>query len=283
MRRFWEIDISGVENFPMINKEERLLLERIENSVKFADDHYQVAIPWRENRIQLPNNYRMALQRLQSLEKRLQKCSQMAVAYSDVIAKHLEKGYIRKVNPSEKEPINKWYLPHFAVVKSDRTTTKTRIVFDASAKCNSVSLNDAIHQGPKLQTDLFDVLLRFRRYPVAIACDISEMYLRIKLCPEDTAYHRFLWRDLDSSKPPCVYEFTRLVFGVNASPFLAQYVSQLHAKLFEQSYPRASEMILKSTYMDDSMDSVMNEAEGVRLYKELSELWQKAGMVEHKC
>ena len=42
------------------------------------------------------------------------------------------------------------------------------------------------------------------------------------------------------------------------------------------------EVILKSTYMDDSMDSVIEETEGVELYKELSELWQKAGMQTHK-
>ena len=65
-----------------------------------------------------------------------------------------------------------------------------------------------IYQGPKLQRELFDVLLHFRRYPVAIACNISEMYLRIKLCSQDKSSHRFLWRDLDVSKPPSVYEFS---------------------------------------------------------------------------
>ena len=155
-------------------------------------------------------------------------------------------------------------------------------MFDASAKCNNISLNDMLHQGPKLQRELFDVLLRFRRYPVAIACVISEMYLKIRLCPQDKSCHRFLWRDLDASKLPSVYEFTRLVFGINASPFLAQCVSQSHAVLFRQSHPRASETILKSTYMDDSMDSVLNEVEGINLYKELSELWKLAGMHTHK-
>ena len=139
------------------------------------------------------------------------------------------------MDQSEEEPANEWYLPHFPVIKFDRETTKTRIVFDAFAKCNGVSLNDVIYQGPKLQTDLFNVLLRFRRYPVAIACDISEMYLRVRLHPKDKSCHRFLWRDLDLNKSPCVYEFTHLVFGVNASPFLAQYVSQFHAQLFQQS------------------------------------------------
>ena len=33
--------------------------------------------------------------------------------------------------------------------------------------------------------------------------------------------------------------------------------------------------------MDDSMDSVMSESEGIALYKQLSELWDKGGMHAH--
>ena len=42
-------------------------------------------------------------------------------------------------------------------------------------------MNDAICAGPKLQRDLFDVLIRFRRNPIALACDIKEMYLQVKI------------------------------------------------------------------------------------------------------
>ena len=62
-------------------------------------------------------------------------------------------------------------------MKPQKETIKVRIVFYGSANCDGVSLNDAIHQGPKLQRELFDALLRFRRNPVVIACDISEMHL----------------------------------------------------------------------------------------------------------
>jgi len=34
------------------------------------------------------------------------------------------------------------------------------------------------------------------------------------------------------------YEFNRLVFGINSSPFLAQFVSQFHAKRYKEEYPR---------------------------------------------
>jgi len=68
----------------------------------------------------------------------------------------------------------------FPVVKTDQVTTKIRVVFDASAKCDGISLNDAIHSGHKPHNQLFNVLLRFRHYPIAIACDISEVNLRIQ-------------------------------------------------------------------------------------------------------
>ena len=44
-----------------------------------------------------------------------------------------------------------------------------------------MSLIDAICAGPKLQKDLFDVLIRFRRNPIVLACDIKEMYLQVKI------------------------------------------------------------------------------------------------------
>ena len=79
------------------------------------------------------------------------------------------------------------------------------------------------------------------------------MYLQIKLYPGDRSSHRILWRNFNVDQEPTVYEFDRLVFGLNCSPFLAQLVTQHHARLCKQRYPMASETTLKLTYMDDSM------------------------------
>ena len=75
----------------------------------------------------------MALRRLQNLETRLEKIPEVAQAYKENIKKYVEKGYIRQVDNSGKSKTT-WYLPHFAVVRKDKPSTKTRIVFDASAK-----------------------------------------------------------------------------------------------------------------------------------------------------
>ena len=91
-------------------------------------------------------------------------------------------------------------------------TTKTRIVFDASVKFQGKSLNEEPYAVPNLQNGLFDVLLRFRRLPVAVACDVTEMYLQIRIPIEDRSKFRFLWRNLEVDRKPDIYEFERVVF-----------------------------------------------------------------------
>lgn len=67
--------------------------------------------------------------------------------YCDIIEDYLKKGYVQKVTKTD---VGQWFLPHFAVVNSEKTTSKVRVVFDAAAKLNGKSLTDTIHPGPKL-------------------------------------------------------------------------------------------------------------------------------------
>ena len=84
----------------------------------------------------------------------------------------------------------------------DKTSTKVRIVFYCSAKMDGVSLNDVIYAGPKLQQELFDVLIRFRLNPSALACDVKEMYLQVEIKEKDRPMFRILWRDCDDGRDP---------------------------------------------------------------------------------
>ena len=173
----------------------------------------------------------MALSRLQNTEKRLLKSNEIAEVYQKIIKDYLKKEYIEKIHTGtnfsqEIKESDGWLLPHFPVLRPEKATTKTRIVFDASAKYEGLSLNDFIHCGPELQNELTDVLLRFRKEPVALMCDISEMYLQIGIAQNDRQYHRMLWRDLDTARQPDIHQFKRVVFGVNSSPFMALYVAQ---------------------------------------------------------
>ena len=98
-------------------------MKTFESSVQFKGERYEVEMPWKLNAPELPNNYQMAVNRLISTKKTLLKDPQLAESYSEVISKYIKKGYISKVTPSKTEE-KAWYLPHFAIVRPEKTTTK---------------------------------------------------------------------------------------------------------------------------------------------------------------
>ena len=64
----------------------------------------------------------------------------------------------------------------FPVVRPDRETTKVQIVFDASARLNEKSLNTEALPGPKLKSNICDILVRFRKELEVLVGDVSQMY-----------------------------------------------------------------------------------------------------------
>ena len=81
--------------------QDQLALRKAENSIQYDRKMYRVGVPWVKNKPSLPDNYRMALQRLQNTEKRLQKSPEIAQAYSDITERYVAKGYVKKVPKSE--------------------------------------------------------------------------------------------------------------------------------------------------------------------------------------
>ena len=88
---------------------------------------------------------------------------------------------------------NVTYIPHRAVVKEGKSTTKIRIVYDCSAKAGEWSLNECLYKGPCLTPLIFDSLLRFRLNDVALVADIEGAYLQIAVVPKQRDLLRFLW------------------------------------------------------------------------------------------
>lgn len=79
--------------------------------------------------------------------------------------------------------------------RESTTTTKLRVVFDASAKTASgVSLNDTLMVGANLQDNIIDIILRFRLSAIAIAADLQKTYQQILVNREDRDFQRILWR-----------------------------------------------------------------------------------------
>ena len=160
MRKMWDEEVVGITNQ---NKQRCLLRGRC-----FAEGRYEVAIPWKDNEPPLHCNRTTAEDR-----------PDVAVKYCQVMEANTAKGYVRKLEPGEIDDGPSWYLPH--LVREDKETTKVRIVHDSAARYGGVSLNDTMLPGPKLQQDVFDVLLRFRSNPVALVADLTEMLSQVTM------------------------------------------------------------------------------------------------------
>ncbi|XP_022787478.1 uncharacterized protein LOC111327533 [Stylophora pistillata] len=124
---------------------------------------------------------------------------------------------------------------------------------------------------------MFSILVRFRKELVALVGEVSQMYHQIAFTLEDKPFHRFLWRNMDQSKEPEVYELLRYVFGGCYCPFCAQYVWQKHADDHRTEYPLAAEAVKNSCYMDDLMPSVETVETAKEMRQQLTELGDKAG------
>lgn len=137
--------------------------------------------------------------------KQLQQNPEILREYDSIIRDQLRRGIVEEVGDSDVAPDMIHYLPHHAVIRHDKETTKVRVVYDASARSNGTSLNDCLHTGPKFNQRILEILLRFQSYPVAFIADIEKVFLMISVNPQDRDVLRFLWvRDPFSSDPEIV-------------------------------------------------------------------------------
>ena len=78
LQKFWEVDTSGIEQVPLLDTEDKVVLDMAEESIKYNTCSYEIAIPWKEKSIGLQNNVEMAEKRLHNLERKLHKEPEIA-------------------------------------------------------------------------------------------------------------------------------------------------------------------------------------------------------------
>ena len=154
--------------------------------------------------------------------------------YHKIFKQQLSLGFIEKIDTPNSKPGQVHYLPHHSVIRFDKETTKVRAVFDASAKVKSnPSLNDYLDKRPQLTPLIFDILLRFRCYAIALTADIEKAFLQIGIVEPDNEFLRFLWfGNVFATEPKIVHNcFARVIFGVTSSPFLLNGTVKKHTQV----------------------------------------------------
>ena len=150
----------------------------------------------RITRAPLPSNYQLSLKRLTGLFSRLRRDPPLLQEYDAVIQEQISKGIVEVVSGSELgDRGDTHYVPHHAVVRQDKETTKLRVVFDASAKSTGPPLNECLYAGPSFSQSILEILLRFRVHRIGLIGDIEKAFLMVSVTPKDRDVLRFLWVD----------------------------------------------------------------------------------------
>ncbi|XP_058455678.1 uncharacterized protein LOC131432993 [Malaya genurostris] len=272
LERFWQLETVELDRR---YSAEELMCERLFETTtsRNRSGRYVVRLPRTDNpKIYLGESRSIAEKRFLSLERRFSREEATKSAYLDFMDEYLQLNHMCKIDNPINETVIHSYLPHHPVFKTTSSTTKTRVVFDASCRTTSgYSLNDLLLVGPVVQQDLLSIVLRFRIRPIALVADIEKMYRQIEIHQDDRALQRILWRrhPLD---PITTYELRTVTHGTASAPFLATRTLIQLAKDEGGRFPMAKDVVQEDFYVDDLISGSDNLQKAIQLRRELSPL-----------
>lgn len=276
LQKFWQLDESPLKT-ESVSSEADLECEYFykQTTTRDKDGRYTVALPFCADPESLGDSFETARRRFLCLERKLLASPDIRSAYDDVIREYLDKGYLI---PTPLEDVNSnaasYTIPHHAIIRQDKTSTKLRAVLDASCKTTTaLSLNDVLHSGPNLQGDLFTIILNYRLFAVALSADCKQMFLQIGVRPADQRFQRILYR-FSVGEPLIVYQYSRVCFGLKSSPYHALRTVQQLIDDDGDHFLLARDIASNSIYMDDIVFSLRSIDTAVVATQELINLFK---------
>ena len=276
----WKADIN--EATGEMTQEELDAVDLLQSKILYDEERkrYQVPLLFK-SQPRICNNYNQAMARLQSLLKSLRQQDEVAQEYQKSIQELIDNDIIEEVIDDKARQEGRddvYWLPHRCVWRPEHPSTRCRIVFDGSSKMsNGLSLNEQLHAGPPMQRKISEMQLKFRTHDLCFQCDISKMFLRVTMDPQDRDYMRFLWQAPWSTEAPKMYRFKTVVFGFTSSPFLAQFVLQHHARKVSNTtedpeLKEAAQRLLEDTYVDDVIGGCESPEKAYRQYEAIQQI-----------
>ena len=228
----WSKETLGVKPHEY-KQTDQIAIQKFYDSVKWDEDNgkYSVGLPLNDRIERLKENKEIAYARLFQLIRKFVQNPKFAVKYAMTINEYIEK-FAEEVTDDTETSGPICYLPHREVIREESSTTKFRIVFDASAKSgrDEVSLNDCLMQGPNLVQQINACLINFRTGKHAFSADLQQAFLQMLIRVVNRDILRFLFPSdpLNPLSPIKVYRFKVVIFGANCSPFLLAAVITKH-------------------------------------------------------
>ena len=262
--------------------------EIMQDTVKHVGDKYQVGALWNKPRDQVTEEMKK-IPSLATAHRRLLRLGQKLGNDPDewaMVKKHVhtlvDKGYAEKVDdypPTKPIPDDQpcFYIP-LLPTQDKRKPEKRRITHDCAAKTSKKCLNDYFFKGPDLANSLALILLRFRENPWALMADIGDYFMRVGLPEEDLNAFRFLFFREDPGSPVEILRMIVHLFGAKSSTSVAAFaLRQCALDNAKTATELAIWTIFNHFYIDDMLQSVEDEDQGIQLIEELTTILAKGG------
>ncbi|XP_037919655.1 uncharacterized protein LOC119656992 [Hermetia illucens] len=229
----------------------------IEKHIRKNGTRYEASLLWRNDECIIDNNRGGALKGLRRSLVKLSEDPEKLIQYDEIIREMISSGVAEICDEAEKTNERTYFMPHRPVYREERETTKTRIVFHASARSGgNPSLNDLLWSGPNLLPDILKMILNVRLGKHGITADIERAFLQIELAQK----------------------IEKVTFGVTCSPFHLIGVLLKHLKDESINFPETCELLKESFYVDDLIVSVDDFEDAVKLFNETREILSRASM-----
>lgn len=286
VQKFWELE-EVIE--PKARK--RYTVEEIKCETHFLqtcsreeNGRFTLKLPFRDNIQQLGESRFIATKRFYHMERKLDEKPELKREYIKFMREYQNLGHMTRMSNSKihtkEQP--QVFLPHHPVIRAESSTTKLRVMFDASAKTSSnISLNDTLMIGPTIQDDLRGILMRFRVHQVVLTADVEKMYRQINVSDDCRSYQQILWRE-DANDPLEVYHLKTITYGTSAAPFMAIRTLHLLADCERKDLDEAAQITKRDFYVDNLLTGSSNITEAVKIQDEMLELCKRGGLLLRK-
>ncbi|CAH2208994.1 jg7382, partial [Pararge aegeria aegeria] len=159
VQKFWELDLIPNAS-PLTPQEVACERAYIAEHYRDSSGRYGVHLPFKDNvEPSFVGSRDVAVRRFKAIERRLTREPVLHQQYTEFMEDYLRSGHMSSVAVKDLN-LGRYYP---TMCDKARQRDQVRVVFDASAQdVNHKSLNSTLLTGPKLESNIAEVLLRFR-------------------------------------------------------------------------------------------------------------------------
>ena len=278
IKLLWDKETLGIF-IHEVHDDDAIATRRLEQSmIQLESGQFEVKLPFNGKLPLLKSNRQLAIARTYRQLLEMNSKNEYRNLAVKAMKELMDNDYVEEVTDDLVEGRKVHFLPWRGIMKTDSTTTKLRIVMDASAKRNAseVCLNQCLYQGPNLILNLAKCLLRFMINKYRCVADIEKAFLRILIAVEDRDVLRFFWpEDPYNPKSKLIeYRWKAVLFGSISSPFIL--ASVLKKLITDDSVTRYTrEALLNGIYVDNLFHSDNDENNLVHFFEESRSIMAK--------